>query len=181
MMNRYVLDLQHGSFKWTVKKRFEDFLVLHSTLHVYRTLLSIQLPEIKFQRKYSRRRTSIVLQTAKVPKLHSFPLTSDVLLRKKNIDLSKIALESYLQTVLDTPKFRKFRDTYCVSPQIRPQDTTITNECYQEDLFRLHCKVICKQFSIHCSVRLLAFPQIENIPERSRAKVKEDTMRNVAD
>ncbi|GFQ75185.1 PX domain-containing protein [Trichonephila clavata] len=107
----YVINMQHGNFKWTLKKRFEDFLMLHSILHFYRTLLTLQLPEIKFERNHSRR-TSIVLKNPKVPKLPSFPLTSDVLWRKKNVVLSKISLAGYLQKVLDKPKFRQFRDTY---------------------------------------------------------------------
>ncbi|KAF8792040.1 Phospholipase D1 like protein [Argiope bruennichi] len=43
----YTLDLQHGCFKWTLKKRFHDFLYLHQKLQVYRTLLALQFPEIK--------------------------------------------------------------------------------------------------------------------------------------
>ncbi|GFS55587.1 PX domain-containing protein [Trichonephila inaurata madagascariensis] len=109
-MFRYVINLQHGIFKWTLKKRYEDFLMLHSILHFYRTLLTLQLPEIKFERNHSRR-TSIVVKNPKAPKLPSFPLASNTLWRKKNVVLSKIALAGYLQRVLDKPKFRQFRDT----------------------------------------------------------------------
>ncbi|GBL95013.1 hypothetical protein AVEN_187519-1 [Araneus ventricosus] len=105
----YALDLQHGCFRWSVMKRFHDFLFLHQKLQVYRTLLALQLPEIKLEK--DRRRPSVVLRNSKVPKVPTFPLTTDVVKRRKDLTWRMAALESYLQSVLDVSNFRNLPET----------------------------------------------------------------------
>ncbi|XP_055938050.1 phospholipase D1-like [Argiope bruennichi] len=105
----YTLDLQHGCFKWTLKKRFHDFLYLHQKLQVYRTLLALQFPEIK--REKDRRRPSVVMRNSKVPKVPIFPLTTDIVKRRRDFTWRKAALESYVQSILDVSHFRNLPET----------------------------------------------------------------------
>ncbi|CAL1290306.1 unnamed protein product [Larinioides sclopetarius] len=58
-----------------------------------------------------RRRPSVVLRNSKVPKVPTFPLTSDVVKRKKDLTWRMAALESYLQSVLDVSNFRNLPET----------------------------------------------------------------------
>ncbi|GIY14866.1 phospholipase D1 [Caerostris extrusa] len=69
------------------------------------------LPEIKLERDHSTRRSSMVLHINKVPKVPTFPLTTDEVKRRKDITWKMAALESYLQSVLDISKFRNFSET----------------------------------------------------------------------
>lgn len=40
----YTIQLQHGSFTWTVKKRYKDFATLHNSLRLFRASLNFPLP-----------------------------------------------------------------------------------------------------------------------------------------
>ncbi|GIY48766.1 phospholipase D1 [Caerostris darwini] len=78
--------------------------------------LSIQDAQYKdkrcwLERDHSTRRSSMVLHINKVPKVPTFPLTTDEVKRRKDITWKMAALESYLQNVLDISKFRNFSET----------------------------------------------------------------------
>lgn len=40
----YTIQLQHGSFTWTVQKRYKDFATLHNSLRIFRASLNFPLP-----------------------------------------------------------------------------------------------------------------------------------------
>lgn len=52
--NLYTIQLTHGPFQWTIKKRYKHFSALHQQLRVYRLSLGIPLPS----RSHKERRAS---------------------------------------------------------------------------------------------------------------------------
>lgn len=44
IINRYTINLQHGEFTWTIKKRYKHILYLHQQLSLYRATLKIPFP-----------------------------------------------------------------------------------------------------------------------------------------
>jgi len=41
---RYVIDVTHGDYKWTIRRRYKHFRQLHELLLLYRARLKIPVP-----------------------------------------------------------------------------------------------------------------------------------------
>ncbi|XP_035212682.1 phospholipase D2-like [Stegodyphus dumicola] len=88
----YLLELEHGSFKWFLKKRFREALYLHHQLQMLRALWTIQLPEIRL----------------------SFHKVIKVFMEQTEMKYkcsTKAAMENYLKSLLKIPCFRNAQDT----------------------------------------------------------------------
>jgi hypothetical protein len=53
--DRYTIELKHGDFTWTIKKRYKHILHLHQQLKLFRTSLNIPFPT----RAHRERRNSL--------------------------------------------------------------------------------------------------------------------------
>ncbi|KFM64828.1 Phospholipase D1, partial [Stegodyphus mimosarum] len=78
--NLYVLQLQHGPYEWTVKKRYKHFQHLHQQLRLFRAALSIPIPT---KRHKARRKSCRNIERRRLPR---FPKRPDALLTHDKIE-----------------------------------------------------------------------------------------------
>lgn len=128
----YTIQLTHGSFIWTIKKRYKDFAQLHNQLRIFRTSLIIPLPtkahkEIRSSfRKQHKITISTVLNSGaefedktkvkrkskrKRDALPRFPKRPDTLISVDQIPMRIKQLEKYLYNLLNVPLYRNHHDT----------------------------------------------------------------------
>ncbi|XP_054718889.1 LOW QUALITY PROTEIN: phospholipase D1-like [Uloborus diversus] len=98
--NLYVLQLQHGQYEWTVRKRYKHFQHLHQQLRIFRTTLSIPIPT---KRHKARRKSCRNIEKSRLPR---FPKRPDALLPHDKIEHRVQQLEEYLKNVLRIPLYR---------------------------------------------------------------------------
>lgn len=55
LLRRYTIELTHGPFKWTIKRRYKHFNSLHQQLSFFRTSLNIPFPS----RSHKEKRTTL--------------------------------------------------------------------------------------------------------------------------
>ncbi|GFR10586.1 phospholipase D1 [Trichonephila clavata] len=103
--NLYVIELQHGPYQWTVKKRYKHFQHLHQQLTLFRTGLSIPIPT---RRHKARRKSCRKVERSRLPR---FPKRPDALLTSDKISLRAEQLEEYLKNVLRIPLYRNHHET----------------------------------------------------------------------
>jgi hypothetical protein len=88
--NLYTIQLKHGDFIWSVKRRFKHFTALRRTLFLshYRGLRRGRVPALPIRPDIAVRRTGAVAE------------------RRKH------ALEQFLRKLLENPLYRKHEETY---------------------------------------------------------------------
>eukprot|EP00112_Aurelia_sp_Birch-Aquarium-sp1_P022617 Seg643.6 transcript_id=Seg643.6/GoldUCD/mRNA.D3Y31 product="Phospholipase D1" protein_id=Seg643.6/GoldUCD/D3Y31 len=93
--NLYIIELQHGNFKWSIKRRHRHFLKLHTELVLLKA--ASQLPTTKREKIRS--------------KLPSFPKRPEIsVIGQKNLERRKRAFEKYIQRLLNMEEIRSERD-----------------------------------------------------------------------
>lgn len=131
----YTIQLTHGSFIWTIKKRYKDFANLHNQLRIFRTSLNFPLPsrthrEIRssFRNNHkisistiSNSNTNVSTSAAsnkqkrktkkKKGSLPRFPKRPDTLISGDQIPTRIKQLESYLYNLLNIELYRHHHDT----------------------------------------------------------------------
>ncbi|XP_070504074.1 phospholipase D1-like isoform X4 [Chironomus tepperi] len=133
----YTIQLQHGSFIWTIKKRYKDFVNLHNSLRMFRTSLNFPLPSRTHReiRSSFRNNHKISISTIsnsniandasndtttnkkkqkkkrKKGSLPRFPKRPDTLLSVDQIPSRIKQLENYLYNLLNITLYRNHHDT----------------------------------------------------------------------
>lgn len=134
----YTIQLQHGSFTWTIKKRYKDFANLHNSLRMFRTSLNFPLPSQTHReiRRSFRNNHKISVSTIsnsnnitgdtqnettgnkkkqkkkkKRGSLPRFPKRPDTLISVDQIPARIKQLENYLYNLLNITLYRNHHET----------------------------------------------------------------------
>lgn len=130
----YTIQLTHGNFIWTIKKRYKDFSFLHGQLRIFRTSLNFPLPSRTHReiRSSFRNNNKISISTIsgnntnesaassskqkrKTKKvkgsLPRFPQRPDTLISADQIPARIKQLENYLYNLLSISLYRNHYDT----------------------------------------------------------------------
>lgn len=130
----YTIQLTHGNFIWTVKKRYKDFANLHNSLRVFRTSLNFPLPSRTHReiRSSFRNNNKISVSTISNSNLNvsendtnkrkkktkkrkgqlpRFPKRPDTLISSDQIPERIKHLEKYLYNLLNITLYRNHHDT----------------------------------------------------------------------
>ncbi|XP_075214567.1 phospholipase D [Lycorma delicatula] len=107
--NLYTIELVHGPFTWTIKKRYKHFQHLHQQLKLFRASLNIPFPT----KSHRERRTSFKYETRnkRMKVLPRFPAKPDGLVPDEQIEDRIHQLEEYLRTLLEIPIYRSHYET----------------------------------------------------------------------
>lgn len=112
--NLYTIELKHGDFSWTIKKRYKHIQHLHQQLKLFRASLNIPFPT----RSHRERRSSFRMGRSATKRknknkesLPRFPNTPDALVPYENIEQRIKQLESYLQNLLQISLYRNHHET----------------------------------------------------------------------
>ncbi|XP_039278492.1 phospholipase D1-like [Nilaparvata lugens] len=107
----YTIELVHGSFSWTIKKRYKHFQLLHSQLKIYRATLNIPFPT----KTHRERRTSFKHDLNRTKRsaggLPRFPAKPDGLIPEEQIESRIQELQEYLKALLRIPLYRNHHET----------------------------------------------------------------------
>ncbi|XP_069134216.1 phospholipase D1-like isoform X1 [Argopecten irradians] len=98
----YTVQVTHGEFQWTVRRRFKHFDHLHSSLRNFRMQRRIPLPT----KSHHEKRKSVRGRQNRIPR---FPKKPEVIVR--DIDKRRKHLEDYLQNLVDIPTYRNHFET----------------------------------------------------------------------
>ncbi|CAF4949483.1 unnamed protein product [Pieris macdunnoughi] len=132
--NLYTINLEHGDFKWTIKKRYKHILYLHQQLALYRTSLKIPFPTKSHKtRRASFKNTVDTEEKAErialeaLPRSNSkkrecrprkrkgalprFPRKPEVMITYEGIQLRMKQLEEYLYNLLNISIYRNHHET----------------------------------------------------------------------
>lgn len=129
----YTIQLTHGNFVWTIKKRYKDFSKLHNQLSIFRTSLNFPLPsrthrEIRSSFRNNHKisvstisNSNVNVSTEDVNKkkkrkkkkgtLPRFPKRPDTLISVDQIPTRIKQLEKYLYNLLNIGLYRNHYDT----------------------------------------------------------------------
>lgn len=128
----YTIQLTHGNFVWTIKKRYKDFSALHNQLRIFRTSLNFPLPSRTHReiRSSFRNNNKISVSTIsnsnpnvsstpdaskkkkkKKGSLPRFPQRPDTLISADQIPTRIKQLEKYLYNLLNISLYRDHYDT----------------------------------------------------------------------
>ncbi|KAH7939849.1 hypothetical protein HPB52_018147 [Rhipicephalus sanguineus] len=99
--NLYVIELRHGDFQWSIRRRYKHFQQLHQQLQMYRAAMSIPLPT----KKHRERRRSYREDNARRP-LPRFPKKPESLLSQEEVQQRAEQLEAYLSNLVMVPAYR---------------------------------------------------------------------------
>lgn len=100
--NLYVIELRHGDFQWSIRRRYKHFQQLHQQLQMYRAAMSIPLPTKKHR---ERRRSYREDNTPRRP-LPRFPKKPESLLSQEEVQQRAEQLEAYLSNLVMVPAYR---------------------------------------------------------------------------
>ncbi|XP_077493969.1 phospholipase D isoform X2 [Amblyomma americanum] len=100
--NLYVIELRHGDFQWSIRRRYKHFQQLHQQLQMYRAAMSIPLPT---KRHRERRRSYREDNNARRP-LPRFPKKPESLLSQEEVQQRAEQLEAYLSNLVMVPAYR---------------------------------------------------------------------------
>lgn len=102
----FKIELKHGNFTWTVKRKEKHFMELHRELLRYKTLMRIPLPT----RSHTERRKSI--KRSEVRQMPMLPRGGrDELVREEQVSSRRKQLEDYLNKLLRMTMYRKYYAT----------------------------------------------------------------------
>ncbi|XP_050681584.1 phospholipase D2 isoform X1 [Leptidea sinapis] len=137
--NLYTINLEHGDFKWTIKKRYKHILYLHQQLTLYRASLKIPFPtkahktrraSFKNTVELEEEREKVALEAAtrnnskkrdgrprdgrprkRKGALPRFPRKPEVMITYEGIQLRMKQLEEYLYNLLNISIYRNHHET----------------------------------------------------------------------
>ncbi|XP_061176549.1 phospholipase D1-like [Saccostrea echinata] len=102
--NLYTIQVKHGTFQWTVKRRYKHFANLHQHLRLFRMKHKFPVPS-----KAHKERRQSLHGTRKVPR---FPKKPDIMVRtEKDYEKRKRHLEDYLQALVSISVYRNHIET----------------------------------------------------------------------
>ncbi|KAL3883140.1 hypothetical protein ACJMK2_029433, partial [Sinanodonta woodiana] len=108
----YTIEVSHGEYKWSVRRRYKHFQSLHSALQLYRARYSIPVPTTKHREmRHSVKEERKERRNRKDRKVSRFPKKLEVLVRPDGIEKRKMHLQRYLQSVLESTLYRKHNET----------------------------------------------------------------------
>ncbi|XP_034933646.1 phospholipase D1 [Chelonus insularis] len=111
--NLYTIELQHGPFVWTIKKRYKHIQNLHNQLKIFRASLNIPFPT----KSHRERRNSLrSLDENKIKRksrcaLPRFPNKPDCLVFYENFNHRIKTLEEYLRNLLQIEIYKRHPET----------------------------------------------------------------------
>nr|XP_006811729.1 PREDICTED: phospholipase D1 [Saccoglossus kowalevskii] len=105
--NLYVIDLKHGAYKWTIKKRYHHFRQLHEQLLLFKAAMKIPVPT----KRLKERRRSYRVNSNKTRTLPHLPKGIDALVAAPQLARRMVQLEKYLQNLLRNPIYRTNKHT----------------------------------------------------------------------
>jgi len=102
----YVIQVTHGDFKWTVRRRYKHFKSLHDDLVLHRTkaMFTVATKEARDRRKTLAQAHQGV---------QKFPKRPEALVRAENMEERQQQLQAYLQSVLRCSQYRNHPETVC--------------------------------------------------------------------
>ncbi|XP_045763314.1 phospholipase D2 isoform X1 [Maniola jurtina] len=133
--NLYTINLQHGDFTWTIKKRYKHILYLHQQLSLYRASLKIPFPtkthksrRASFKNTFESEEKAEKVALEAVPRSNStkrregrprkrkgalprFPKKPEVMVTYEGIQLRMKQLEEYLYNLLNISIYRNHHET----------------------------------------------------------------------
>ncbi|CAK1551566.1 unnamed protein product [Leptosia nina] len=132
--NLYTINLEHGDFKWTIKKRYKHILYLHQQLALYRTSLKIPFPtkahktrRASFKNTVDTEEKAEKMALQAIPRSNSkkrdgrpkkrrgalprFPRKPEVMITYEGIQLRMKQLEEYLYNLLNISIYRNHHET----------------------------------------------------------------------
>ncbi|XP_068085998.1 phospholipase D1 isoform X2 [Anabrus simplex] len=114
--NLYTIQLTHGDFTWTIKKRYKHFQHLHNQLKLYRTKLIIPFPTRAHRERRSSFKNDIAAEGSDGEgksrgALPRFPNKPEALVGYEDIDKRIQLLEEYLTNLLKIKLYRNHIET----------------------------------------------------------------------
>nr|XP_022292267.1 phospholipase D1-like isoform X3 [Crassostrea virginica] len=114
--NLYTVQIKHGTFQWTVRRRYKHFASLHQHLRLFRMKHKFPVPTrasilSRFYWRFPshKERRKSLHQSRKVPR---FPKKPDIMVRtEKDYDKRKRHLEDYLQALVNISVYRNHIET----------------------------------------------------------------------
>lgn len=106
--NLYTIELTHGEYKWTVRRRYKHFDSLHKALRLFRARYTLPMPS----KQHRERRQSIKEERKerkikkKQTKISRFPKKPEMLVREDALEKRRRHLEEYLQSILESKWYR---------------------------------------------------------------------------
>lgn len=117
----YTIQLTHGPFTWTVKKRFKDISVLHQQLRVFRATLNFPFPtrshkerRASFRNNYELDQNTSEEKTGKKRRkgaLPRYPNRPESLVPVEALPERMKQLEEYLYNLLNIRLYRDYHET----------------------------------------------------------------------
>ena len=105
--NLYTIELTHGDYKWSIKKRYKHIQHLHQQLKLFRAALSIPFPT----RTHRERRISFKQERKSRGALPRFPSKPEALVPYESLEERMQQLEQYLQNLLQINLYRNHHET----------------------------------------------------------------------
>ncbi|XP_035741996.1 phospholipase D2-like isoform X1 [Vespa mandarinia] len=111
--NLYTIEFTHGSFSWTIKKRYKHIQNLHNQLKIYRTSLNIPFPT----KGHRERRNSLKCLAYSREKMKDrgalprFPNKPDVLVPYEQLNDRMKVLEDYLKNLIKMDIYKHHPET----------------------------------------------------------------------
>ncbi|XP_046564416.1 phospholipase D1-like [Haliotis rubra] len=110
----YTIEVKHGDFEWTVKRRYKHFRQLHDALTLYRARYRLPIPKKEYVGSWTpllryRERRKTMKQDHRVSV--RFPLRPDYLVSENNIQDRMTQLEKYLCSLLKCKSFKNHSET----------------------------------------------------------------------
>ncbi|KAL4233460.1 hypothetical protein ACF0H5_008141 [Mactra antiquata] len=107
--NLYTIEVIHGEYRWTVKRRYKHFDSLHKALRLFRARYSLPVPtkqhrERRISIKEERKERKIKKKQDK--KISRFPKKPEMLVREEALEKRRLHLEKYLQSILESKWYR---------------------------------------------------------------------------
>ncbi|XP_054268857.1 phospholipase D1-like [Macrosteles quadrilineatus] len=110
--NLYTIELRHGDFTWTLKKRYKHFHQLHQQLRLFRASLNIPFPtKTHKERRESAKHIATHSKGGTSGSLPRFPSKPDALVPDEQIENRMRQLEEYLRNLLKIPLYRDHHET----------------------------------------------------------------------
>lgn len=112
--NLYTIELKHGDFTWTLKKRYKHIQHLHQQLRIFRATLNIPFPtkthkerRTSFKHEATRNKTGGKSKGA----LPRFPSKPEALIPDEQVETRMRQLEEYLRNLLKIKLYRDHHET----------------------------------------------------------------------
>lgn len=104
----YIVECQHGPFRWTIRRRYKHFSSLHKSLRMFRT--KMRMPFGTRHHKL-RRKTYMERKGKEQPSIPRMPKRGDSMLTEDELPERMKQLEEYLNAVLRSRLYRNHHDT----------------------------------------------------------------------